>query len=201
MLSLTPVPGDVDVVIAAEMMEAGRAIQRGLVSPDRTTLIASTHRAYAVTEKALPGDGRADPGPVEAAARAVARRFIAADMQALAEGAGSVISAALFGALAGSHALPFSREAFERTVRAAGVGVEASLRAFAAGFDAVTAPAAAAPPAPTPPAIPRGGSDAERAELARALRRVEEDIPRAGAGDAAPRDRAAGRLPGRGLRA
>src|ERR1700756_4988998 len=35
-LSLMPVPGDVDVVIAAEMMEAGRAMQRGLVSPERT---------------------------------------------------------------------------------------------------------------------------------------------------------------------
>ena len=34
-LSLMPVPGDVDVVIAAELMEAGRAIQRGLVSPEQ----------------------------------------------------------------------------------------------------------------------------------------------------------------------
>ncbi|HEY4172744.1 MAG TPA: 2-oxoacid:acceptor oxidoreductase family protein, partial [Rhodopila sp.] len=42
-------PGDVDIVIAAEWMEAGRAIQRGLVTPDRTILIASTHRAFAVS--------------------------------------------------------------------------------------------------------------------------------------------------------
>ena len=41
-LALTPVPGDVDIVIASELMEAGRAVQRGLVTPDRTTLIAST---------------------------------------------------------------------------------------------------------------------------------------------------------------
>src|SRR5258706_16421755 len=34
-LSLMPVPGEVDVVIGAELMEAGRAIQRGLVTPDR----------------------------------------------------------------------------------------------------------------------------------------------------------------------
>jgi len=32
-LSLMPVPGDVDVVVAAELMEAGRAMQRGLVTP------------------------------------------------------------------------------------------------------------------------------------------------------------------------
>src|SRR6267378_1345554 len=48
-------------VIGAELMEAGRAMQRGLVSPDRTTLIASSHRAYAVVEKAAPGDGAGDP--------------------------------------------------------------------------------------------------------------------------------------------
>src|SRR5580698_4591857 len=36
-LSLLPAPGEVDIVIGAELMEAGRAIQRGLVSPGRTT--------------------------------------------------------------------------------------------------------------------------------------------------------------------
>ena len=177
-LSLLPVPGDVDVVIAAELMEAGRAIQRGLVTPDRTVLIASSHRAYAVTEKASPGDGRADPAAVETAARAISRRFLAADMQALAEQAGSVISAALFGALAASGVLPFDRAAFEQTIRAAGVGVDASLRAFAAGHDAVTTPAAKAPASPpAPPAMPRGGSEAARAELARALARIDAQFP------------------------
>jgi indolepyruvate ferredoxin oxidoreductase beta subunit len=176
-LSLMPVPGDVDVVIAAELMEAGRAMQRGFVSAG-TTFIASTHRAYAVTEKAQPGDGRANAGAVLMAARGIARRFLAADMQSAAERAGSVISAALFGALAASEALPFPRDAFEQTVRAAGVGVEASLRAFAAGFEAVTAPAAAAASAaPAEPQTPRGGSDAARAEAARALQRVEQEFP------------------------
>src|SRR5690348_7550261 len=49
--ALMPVPGELDVVIASELMEAGRAIQRGLVTPERTTLIASTHRVYSMTEK------------------------------------------------------------------------------------------------------------------------------------------------------
>jgi indolepyruvate ferredoxin oxidoreductase beta subunit len=173
-LSLLPVPGDVDIVIAAEFFEAGRAIQRGLVTPERTTLIASTHRAYAVLEKAKPGDGRADSAAVATAARVAARRFIAADMQALAERAGSVISAALFGALAAAEVLPFPRGAFEATVRAAGVGVEASLRAFAAGFEAVVAPSKPPQASPAPPALPSGGSDAERAELAAALARLAE---------------------------
>src|SRR3984893_18456661 len=50
-LSLMPVPGDVDVVVGAELMEAGRAIQRGLVTPDKTTLIACSHRSLPVQEK------------------------------------------------------------------------------------------------------------------------------------------------------
>ncbi len=32
-LALMPLPGDVDVVLASELMEAGRAVQRGLVTP------------------------------------------------------------------------------------------------------------------------------------------------------------------------
>ena len=68
-LSLMPAPGDVDIVIAAELMEAGRAIQRGLVSPDRTTLIASTHRALGILEKTAPGDGISDSARVTAMVR------------------------------------------------------------------------------------------------------------------------------------
>lgn len=138
-LSLMAVPGEVDIVIGAELMEAGRAIQRGLVTPDRTTLIASSHRTYAVHEKQVPGDGIGDSGTVFTAASAAAKRFIAFDMAELAEETGSVISAVLFGALAASRALPFARAAFEQTIRSAGLGVEASLNAFALGFERASA--------------------------------------------------------------
>ena len=57
-LALMPLPGDVDVVLASELMEAGRAVQRGLVTSDRTTLVASTHRVYSIAEKSAMGDGR-----------------------------------------------------------------------------------------------------------------------------------------------
>jgi indolepyruvate ferredoxin oxidoreductase beta subunit len=57
-------------------------------------------------------------------------------MDKMAVDAGSVISASLFGALAGSGALPFPRESFEDAIKASGRGVKASLRAFAAGFEA-----------------------------------------------------------------
>ena len=90
-------------------MEAGRAVMRGFVTPDRTTLIASSHRIAAVSEKIEPGDGRASSPKVLAAAEAASKRFIAFDMEKIAVDAGSVISASLLGALAGSGALPFPR--------------------------------------------------------------------------------------------
>ena len=133
--SLMPAAGDVDVLVAAEMMEAGRAIMRGFVTPDRTTLIASTHRALAVSEKVVPGDGIASSDEVRAAIEIAAQRSVLFDMDRVAIDNGSVISASLFGALAGSGALPFQREAFAAAIRASGKGVDASLRAFNAAAD------------------------------------------------------------------
>jgi indolepyruvate ferredoxin oxidoreductase beta subunit len=133
--ALMPTPGDVDVVMASELMEAGRSVLRGLVTPDRTTLIASTHRAFAVSEKETPGDGVGDPGVVSIATEFAAQRVVAFDMEALAKSKGSVISAALFGALAATGRLPFDRAAFEAAVRAGGTGVESSLRAFGGAFE------------------------------------------------------------------
>src|SRR5688500_5122628 len=47
-LALMPVSGDVDLVVAAELIEAGRAVVRGIVTPERTTVVASTHRIYGI---------------------------------------------------------------------------------------------------------------------------------------------------------
>ncbi|RWQ36787.1 MAG: indolepyruvate oxidoreductase subunit beta family protein [Mesorhizobium sp.] len=133
--ALSPSQGDVDILIAAELMEAGRAIIRGFVTPERTTLIASSHRIAAVSEKIEPGDGRASSPKVHATAEAAAKRFIAFDMEKIAADNGSMISASLLGALAGSDALPFTRESYEQAVSAGGRGVKASLAAFGASFD------------------------------------------------------------------
>ena len=146
-LSVFPTPGEVDVVIASELMEAARSVQRGFCTPDRTMLIASTNRVYSIDEKMAMGDGRVDSGALLDAARRRSKRLISADFMAMAEESRSVISASLFGALAGSGALPFTRERFEQQLRAFGKGAEQSLRAFAAGFDAA---GSSAPPAPAP---------------------------------------------------
>ncbi|MDM0004785.1 indolepyruvate oxidoreductase subunit beta family protein [Variovorax sp. J22G73] len=174
-LALMPLPGDVDVVLASELMEAGRGVQRGLVTSDRTTLIASTHRVFSIAEKSALGDGRVDSEQLLKHTARAAKRFIRFDMAQAAEASGSVISAVLFGALAGSGVLPFSRAQFEATIERGGVGVKPSLKAFGAAFDRAqrgddgepAKEAAAAAPAPQP-----------RHPAVRALvERVQRDFP------------------------
>ncbi len=152
-MSLTPSPGNVDVMVASELLEAGRAMQNGYVSPGRTTLIASTHRIYATVEKMQMADGRFPEERVLAAAQQLAKRAVLFDMRRMAEDHGTVINAVLFGAMAGSGALPLTREACESAILRAGKGAQASLRGFAAGYDiaAGARPAPAAAPRPLPP--------------------------------------------------
>ncbi|HEY5634483.1 MAG TPA: 2-oxoacid:acceptor oxidoreductase family protein, partial [Burkholderiaceae bacterium] len=157
-LALGPVPGEVDIVIASELMEAGRALQRGLVSADRTTLVASTHRVYSMTERTAMGDGRVDAEKLLAGCRAAAHRFVAADYAGVAEAAGGPISPVLYGALAATARLPFERAQFEETIVRGGVGVQASLEAFAAGFDATLRAAGAQGASPAGGTAAAGGA-------------------------------------------
>jgi indolepyruvate ferredoxin oxidoreductase beta subunit len=176
-LSLMPSPGDVDVVVAAEWIEAGRSILRGLVTPDRTVLVASTHRAYAVSEKERPGDAITDPMAVTEALGVAAKSVVAFDMQALAEQHGTVISASLFGALAGAKGLPFPTEAYVAVIRAGGRGVEPSVKAFEAAV-ARAATGGVAPDAKIPQkklaALP---ASAGHPKLDRLLTRLRTEFP------------------------
>ncbi|MDX7986936.1 indolepyruvate oxidoreductase subunit beta family protein [Xenorhabdus sp. 12] len=136
-LALMPTAGDVDIVLASELMEAGRAVQRGLVTPDRTTLITSTHRVFSIKEKSAMGDGRVDSNVLIQQSHQAARRFVHFDMASVAEKSGSVISAVLFGALCGTGTLPFNRAQFEETIIKGGVGIKPSLIAFGLGLGRV----------------------------------------------------------------
>ncbi|SEF22168.1 indolepyruvate oxidoreductase subunit beta family protein [Variovorax sp. NFACC27] len=172
------VPGDVDVMIAAELMEAGRAVQRGFVTPDRTTVITSNHRTYSVEEKMVPGNGVADSEAVLAILRQQSRQLVIDDMQALAVSQGSVISASLFGALAGSGALPFSQAEFEAVVERSGVGVKPSLAALRAAVG--VAQRAEPPPPPADPMLTAARPLPERgvaAGLQPLLDRIRRNFP------------------------
>ena len=178
-LAQMAVPGDVDVLIASELMEAGRAVERGLVTPERTTVVASSHRTYAIQEKMVPGNGVADSAGVLEIVQRESRRLVIDDMQALAVKHGSVISASLFGALAGSGALPFAVKDFEAVVERSGVGVKASLAALRAAVDA--AQRSAPPELPTDPMLTAPRPLPERAATPRLqplLERIRSRFPR-----------------------
>jgi indolepyruvate ferredoxin oxidoreductase beta subunit len=130
-MALMPVTGDVDCVIASELAEAGRAIQRGLVDREKTTLIASSHRSYSIAEKSAMGQGAADTGGLIELARSQAKRLILFDMEAVAEQHRSVISSVLLGAICGSAVLPFARPTFEAAIDKSGISVSTNLAAFA----------------------------------------------------------------------
>lgn len=153
-LSLAPVPGCVDLMVASELLEAVRAIQNGFVSPGRTTLLASSGRTLTTFEKLAPGDGRFDSERLLQVAAANSRQLASFDVAATARETGTVPSAVLCGAIAGSGVLPFARADFEAVIRASGRGVEASLRGFALGFARCGAALGGAP-APTP-CVPAG---------------------------------------------
>ncbi|MGK0172341.1 MAG: indolepyruvate ferredoxin oxidoreductase beta subunit, partial [Gammaproteobacteria bacterium] len=133
-MALLPTPGNVDLVVASELLEAGRAAQTGMITPERTTVIASTHRLYAIAEKSAMGDGRFDTDRILATVKALAKRPILGDIGAVATDSGALISAVMFGAMAGTGVLPIARAQLEGAIERGGIAVQANLRGFEAGF-------------------------------------------------------------------
>jgi indolepyruvate ferredoxin oxidoreductase, alpha subunit len=142
-LALAPGVGDVDLVVASELMEAGRAIASGFVTPNRTTTIASTSRSYLVVEKMAMGDGRYDQQRLVQAVQKNSQKALLLDLEAIARESGAMISAVMLGVIAGAGRLPIRAEAFEAAVRADGKAVDANLRGFRAGFAAAQSGAGA----------------------------------------------------------
>ena len=135
--SLNPVPGMIDVLASSELLETVRQIGAGMASAERSLVITSSTRALTVAEKMTLGDGRQSVAPLLATVQRHARECQVLDMPALALANGTAVSAVLLGAIAGSGRLPFARRVFEDAIRHSGKGVDASLRGFAAAFDAV----------------------------------------------------------------
>jgi indolepyruvate ferredoxin oxidoreductase beta subunit len=139
-LSMFPAASDIDIAISSEIAEAGRLIQRGFCTKDKTTLIASNHHVFGITEKIKLGDGGIDSSEIAKVAQQQCKKLISFDMRELAEQNNTVISASLFGALAGSKALPFRKSEFEAVISASGKMVENNLAAFNASYNKAIAP-------------------------------------------------------------
>ena len=139
-LALNAAPGEVDLVVASELLEATRTIGAGFVTPDRTHLIASSARVFTVDEKAAMGDGRLDQARMLDMAERFSRRATIADFAAVATRAGSPLNAVLLGAIAASGVLPIAADAFRAAIRAEGKAVDANLRGFEAGLQGGSTP-------------------------------------------------------------
>ena len=132
--SLYPGAGDVDLMIATELLEAARAARNGYVSPDRTTLIASTHRVFTIGERAAMGDGRLDPVELRNALKKMSKLCVLHDFLAVAESNGCPINAVLLGALFASGVLPIQKKNFVMAIEQGGKAVSANLSGFEAGI-------------------------------------------------------------------
>jgi indolepyruvate ferredoxin oxidoreductase beta subunit len=135
--SLNPVPGALDAMISSELLETARQVGNGMSSPDRTLVITSSARALTTMERMQLGDGRVEQAELLKPVQQFSRAHQVFDMSAVAKEAGTVVSAVMLGALAGSGLFPFTREDYEAVVKAGGKGAEASLRGFAKAFDIV----------------------------------------------------------------
>ena len=163
---LAPVPGALDALVCSELLEAARQVTLGFTDAQRTLVIASSARTLTTAERMPLGDGRVEPEQLLQLLRAHSREHHVLDLSALAREAGTVVSAVMFGAIAGSGLLPFAREHYEAVVARRGRGAEARRRGFDLAYarvasarthgsfvEQVVASTAATTPA-APPALP-----------------------------------------------
>jgi indolepyruvate ferredoxin oxidoreductase beta subunit len=155
-LALNPAPGQVDILLATELLEAARMVQAGYVTPARTLVIVADRRVYATDEKIALTDGRIPVDRLRAALERFSKKLVLADLAAVAEASESPLNAVLLGALAGAGVLPIAAEAYRDIIRVDGKAVDANLRGFEAGLKVVVSPSPRASPsspqqrAPTP---------------------------------------------------
>jgi indolepyruvate ferredoxin oxidoreductase beta subunit len=136
--SLNPVPGALDAMISSELLETARQVGNGMPSPERTLVLTSSARTLTTQERMQMADGRADDTDLLKLVRQFSRAHQVFDMAAVAREAGTVVSAVMLGAIAGSGLFPFRRSDYEAVVKAGGKGAEASLRGFARAFEIVS---------------------------------------------------------------
>lgn len=173
-LDLYPGPGDIDMMIATELMEVGRAMEKGFISPEKTTLIGSTHRVYTLAEKMAMGDGRYDGDRILDAAKQMSKRHILFDIERAAQDAGTIVNSVLLGAMAGSGVLPIEPEAFKDGIRDSGKAVESNLAGFDVGFAYATGDVVELQTKPAPPKAPAPRPGDFVGEL---KGRIERDYP------------------------
>ena len=137
-LGLNPAPGQVDILLATELLEAARMVHAGFITPARTLVIAADHRVYATDEKVAMGDGRTSEDQLRDTLKRFSKRLVLTDLAAVAADSRSPLNVVVLGVLAGLKVLPIMADTFRATIRAEGKAIEANLRGFEAGLAVVT---------------------------------------------------------------
>lgn len=141
-LQKTPIftffPGsdDLDLMVAMEPTEAGRAIERGFVTKF-TTVISATDRVYSTAEKVSAGDGRINIVPVVDAIQKASKKLVQLDLTALSIGTNARGNAIVLGAIIGSGILPLTKDECRDSIKSKNVAVESNLAGFEIGLKAI----------------------------------------------------------------
>jgi indolepyruvate ferredoxin oxidoreductase, beta subunit len=167
--SLNPVPGALDALVSSELLETTRQIGNGMATAERTRVITSSARAFTTMERMQLADGRIDSAQLLGVVQAHSRAHHVFDMGQVAREAGTIVSAVMLGAVAGSGLFPFKRADYEAVVSEGGGTSAASLRGFAKAFDLVSAPSQLA----NPPTAVSSASPAQLSVVSQALQNTE----------------------------
>ena len=152
--ALMPVAGDVDILLASELLEAARMVERGYVTADRTFLLASTHRVLTTREKMARGDGRLDAAALLRCVEGASQERFLFDADKAARASRAPMNAVLLGVLAGTGRLAVPAERLRGAIAASGIAMARNLAGFDAGLaragGAMTAPQGRPAPATAP---------------------------------------------------
>ena len=132
--SLYPVPGMVDALISSELLETVRQTGLGMADAQHTIIVSSSARSLTTTERMQMGDCRVDSGKLIEVLRANSRELHLLDMASVSRDTGTVVSAAMLGAVAGCGVLPFALVDFEAVLSAGGDSGRTSLQGFTQAY-------------------------------------------------------------------
>ena len=133
--ALIPTAGEVDVLVATEAAEAARAAGNGLITPDRTHLIASTSRVYLMPEKMAMTDGRVNDEKLSTILEQSAHKLVLFDANRAAKEVGAIVNAIMLGAIAATGVIGLELDDFVKAITQEGKAVDSNIAGLERGFE------------------------------------------------------------------
>jgi indolepyruvate ferredoxin oxidoreductase beta subunit len=132
--ALIPTAGEVDLLIATEAAEATRAAGNGMITPDRTHLIASTSRVFLMPEKMAMTDGRVDNERLRTILDKSAHTLVLFDANRAAKEAGAIVNAVMLGAVAATDVINIALGDFISAIQEEGKAVGSNIAGLKMGY-------------------------------------------------------------------